>query len=235
MSNSARVEQEYSWFRGRRGAEGNFRRHGAHFFVDQAVSGENDGATKLVWISGKIANPTAGFFDQQDACGHVPFCKAEFPEAIEAAGGNTGEIQRSGAIAAHTVRVLSEVTVVLKIGARFAVAHGKAGTKQACGKRGDFGDVDFLAVKGGAFATRGGEKFVVKRIENRGGEERIALGECNRNAEARIAMGEIRGAVKRVNVPAKFRSGSTLVAGALFGGDGMFGKIFGEAFDDEPF
>ncbi len=65
--------------------------------------------------------------------------------------------------------------------------------------------MDFLAVEGGAFAAGGGKEFVVKRIEARRGEQRIPLGERDRNAEARIAVRKIRGAIERIDVPAKFR------------------------------
>src|SRR5229473_7719220 len=228
MSNGAGVGRKFSWRCRPLRAAGDFQCHGAHLFVDEAVGGENDGAAQLVWISGKIAHSAAGFFDQQDAGGGVPLLETKFPEGVEAAGGNTGEVQRGGAIAAHAVRALGEVAVVSKIRAVLAVAHGKAGAEQACRERGVFGDVDFLAVEHGALAARGGEKFVVKRIEDRGGEKRIALGECDRDAEARISVREIRGAVERIDVPAKFRSRSALMPGSLFGGDGMVGKVLGK-------
>jgi hypothetical protein len=203
--------------------------------VNEAVGGEDDGAAEWVRISGKIADFSAGFFDEQDSGGSVPLLETEFPEAVEAAGGDASEVQGGGAIAAHSVRVLREVAVVLKIRAGLAVAHGKAGAEQAGRERGAFGDVDFFAVEGSAVAARGSEKFVVKRIEDRGGEKRIVLGKRNRDAEARISVREIRGAVERIDVPAKFGSGSALMPGSLFGGDGMIGKIFGKALDDKAF
>src|SRR5713101_9898777 len=206
MSNGAGVGRKFSWRCRPLRAAGDFQCHGAHLFVDEAVGGENDGAAELVWISGKIAHFSAGFFDQQDARGGVPLLETKFPETVEAAGGDAGKVQRGGAIAAHSVRVLGEIAVVLKIWAGLAVAHGKAGAEQAGRERGVLGNVDFFAVEHGALAARGGEKFVVKRIEDRSGEKRIALGECDRDAEARISVREIRSAVERINVPAKFRS-----------------------------
>src|SRR4030081_3823140 len=173
-----------------RGPAGDLQRHGSHLFVDQPVGGKNDGAAKLIWIPGKIAHFAAGFFDEQDSSGGVPLLEAEFPKAVEASGGNGAEIECCRAVAAHSVRVLGEVAIVLKIRAVLAVAHGKAGAEQAGGKCGDFGDVDFLAVEGGSFAARSREKFIVKRVEDRGGEKRISLGESDRNAEAGIPVGE---------------------------------------------
>jgi hypothetical protein len=123
----------------------------------------------------------------------------------------------------------------LKIRAGFAIAHGKTGAEQARRKRGIFGNVDFLAVEGGAFAARSGEEFVVKGIEDRRGEKSIPLGERDRDAEVGIPMREIRCPVQRIDVPAKFRSRSALVPRSLFGGNGMVGKVFGQPFDDESF
>ena len=133
------------------------------------------------------------------------------------------------------MRALGKLTVILKIGAGFAVAYGEAGAEEAGGKRGDFGDVDFLAVESGAFAACGCEKFIVKRIEDRGGEERILLGESDRDAEARIPVSEIRGAVERIDVPAKVRSRSAFMPRSLFGSNGVIGEIFGQPLDDQPF
>src|SRR5882672_596358 len=211
-------------------AAGNFKSDGAHFFVNEAVGRENDGAAELVWIPGKIADFAAGFFDEEDAGGGVPLLQTKFPKAVEAAGGDGRKIERGGAIAAHAVRALGEVAVVLKVGAGFAIAHGKTSAEQAGGKRGDFGDADFFAVESGAFAAGGGEEFVVKGIEDDGGKQRVALGKSDRNAETRVTVCEVGGAVERIDVPAEF--GGAFLAGAFFGGDGMVREIFIEALDD---
>src|SRR5713226_1383616 len=130
--------------------------------------------------------------------------------------------------------MLSEVAVVLKIRAELSVAYGKTSAEQAGRERGIFGDADFLAIKGGAFAARGGEKFVVKGIEDCGGEKRVLLGDSDRNAEARIPVGEIRGAVERINVPAKSQSRSALMPRPLFSGNSVVGKTFGQPLNDQP-
>ena len=76
---------------------------------------------------------------------------------------------------------------------------------------------------------------MVKGIENRRGKKRIPLGESDRNGKAGIPVGKIRGAVERINVPAKVRSRSALMPGSLFGSNGVVGKVLGQPFDDEPF
>jgi len=223
MSKGARAGLEFSGSQGGRGAPRDFQRHGAHFFVDEAV---------VARMTGRQAG--MDFRRNRSLCRRllqlaarprgVPFLQVKFPEAIETAGGDRGEIERGGAVAAHAVRVLREVAIVLKIRAGFAVAHGKAGAEQAGGECGDFGDVDFFAVEGGAFAARGGEKFVVERIEDRGGEKRIPLGECDRNTEEGIPVSKIRGAVERIDVPAEFRGRSAFMPSSLLGGNRVPGK-----------
>src|SRR6267378_3375239 len=130
----------------RRRAAGNFQSDGAHLFVDEAVGGENDGAAELIRIARKIRDFAPGFFDEKDAGGGVPFLKTKFPEAVETTGGDAGKIECRGAIAAHAVRALGEFAVVLKVGAGFAVAHGKAGAKQTRRKRSDSRDAHFFPV-----------------------------------------------------------------------------------------
>src|SRR5260370_3734722 len=131
MSDGAGVWRKFSWRCRPLRAAGDFQRHGAHLFVDEAVGGEDDGAAELVWISSKIAHFSAGFFNQQDACGGVPFLKAEFPEGVEAAGGNTVEVPRDGAIAAHAVGGLGETAVVSQIRALLPVERGKCAARPA--------------------------------------------------------------------------------------------------------
>src|SRR6267154_2703109 len=217
-----------------RTAARDLERHGAHLFVDQPVGGKNDRAAKLIRIPGKIAHFAAGFFDQQNAGSSIPFRKAEFPETVKAAGCHRGEIERGGTIAADSVRVLREVAIILKIRAELSVAYRKTSTEQARRKRRIFGNADFLAVEGGAFAACGSKKFVVKRIADCGSEKRISLRESDRNTEARIAMSEIRRAIQRINVPTKFRSRRALMPRSLFGSDSMLGKVFRQPLNDQP-
>src|SRR5438309_3509075 len=219
---------------GRRPAR-NLQRQCAHLFVDETVGSEDDGTAQPVRISGEICDLATGFFDEQNSCGSIPFRKPEFPEAVEAAGGDRGEIERGGAIAAYAVRALREVAIVLKIGAGFAVSYRKTGAEEAGRKRGDLGDVNFLAIQRGAFAAGGREEFVVERIENDSGEQRGSLCKRNGNAETGIAVRIVRGAVKGINVPAEFRSRCALVPGSLFGSNSMVRKVLCQPLDDEPF
>src|SRR5206468_11551838 len=138
-----------------------YQGHKAHLLVNEAVGGENDRRAKLIRFADEVAYFAAGFFDEQHARGDVPLVEAEFPEAIEATVSHAREIERRRAIAAHAMGALGEFAVILKIRAEFAVARGKAGAEQAGGECGDFGDRDFFAVEGGAFAARGSVLLVV--------------------------------------------------------------------------
>src|SRR5260370_22851341 len=235
----AGVGREISWlkrFLGALRSGGNalrdFEGDGAHLFVDEAVRCEDDRAAELVGPSREIGDFSASFLDEQDSGRGVPLLEAEFPEAVEAAGGDRGKIERGGAIAAHPVGALREVTVVLKIRAGFAVAHRKTGAEQTGGKCCDSGDVDFFAVESGAFSARGAEKLFVERIEDDGGEKRVSLCERDGNAEAGVAVREVGGAVERIDVPAKLRSRSALMARSFFGCNSMVGKEFAQPLDD---
>src|SRR5258708_39306330 len=121
--------------RGMRTAERPLQRHGRHLLSDKPVCSQNEGSAKLVRIPSKITHPASGLFDQQNAGSRVPFRQAEFPEAVKAPGSDAGQVQCSRAVAAHAVRALGEVAVILKIGTELSVAHWKTGTEQASRKR----------------------------------------------------------------------------------------------------
>jgi len=157
----------FSWPRGRRGSPRDLLGHGAHLFVDQTVGGEDDGAAQLVRIAGKSLTLPPASFDQEDTCGDVPFRKAEFPEAIEAAARHGGEVQGSGAVAAHAVRVLREVAVVLKMGLSLRLRTGKPVQSRLVESVAFLETWIFLAVEGCAFAAGGGKELIVKGIEDR--------------------------------------------------------------------
>jgi hypothetical protein len=199
--------------------------------VDEAVGGEDYRAAEFVRLAVKIGDFSSGFFDEEDAGGDVPFVQAKFPQPVEASGGDGREIERGGAIAADSVGALREFSIEIEILAGLTVALREAGAEKTRGDGRNARNREFGAVKRCAFTTSGGEKFVVKRIEDDSGEKSSAMFESDGNGEAGIAMSEIGGAVERVHVPAKI--GSVVAASSLFGDDGVIGKIVSEARDDE--
>ena len=143
----------------------------------------------------KIADFAARFFDEYDARGDVPAFQAKFPEAIEAARGDAGEVEGGGAIAADTVGAEREIVVVVNVGAGLAFVNGKAGAKKTGSKRGNLGNGNFLSVQSGAIAAGSSEEFFVNWVINDTGHDFVAVGESDRDAETGIAMSEIGGSV----------------------------------------
>src|SRR5713226_5485573 len=95
--------------------------------------------------------------------------------------------------------------------------------------------MDLLAVQRCAFAARGGEQFIVKRVEDDSCDYRVPLRETYRDAKTWIAVRKVRRAVERIDVPAEFRIRGALVPRSLFRSDRMFGKILGQALDNGRF
>ena len=181
----------------------------------------------------KIGDFATRFFHEYDARGDVPAFQAKFPEAIEAACGDAGEVEGGGAIAADTVGAKREIVVVVNVGTGLAFVNGKSGAKKAGSERRNFRNADFLSVQSGAIAAGSSEKFLVNRVINDASDDLVAVRERDRDAETGIAVGEIRGSVEWVHMPAIF--GVVIAAETLFGGDGVGGEIFGEAIDDGLF
>lgn len=201
--------------------------------MDQTVGSKDDRASELIGCAVKIGDFATRFFDEDNARGDVPAFQAKFPEAIEAASGDAGEVECGGTIAADTVGTEREIVVVVNVGAGLAFVHRKASAKKARSKRRNFGNEDFLSVQSGAFAAGSSKEFFVDWVVNDTSDDFVAVSECDRDAEAGIAMGEICGAVERVHVPAIF--GVVITAETFFGGDSVGGEIFREAIDDGLF
>src|SRR5713226_1097742 len=121
----------------------------------------------------------------------------------------------------------------MNVGIGQALMNGKTGAEKTGGQSFNFGDTDFFAVECGAFTARGRVELVVNRIVDDAREDRVFVREGDGDAEAGIAVGKVRGAVKRIDVPAEF--GGPFVASAFLGGDGMVGKVLRETLDDGLF
>src|SRR5580704_15465290 len=200
----------------------NFKGDALRFVMDQAIGGEDHRAAKAVPIAGEIGDLATGLFDQKHSGGDIPPVETKFPESLEATGGDAGEIERSGTIAANAMGAEGKIPVVVNVGASHAFVGGEPGAKQAGRERFDLGYVDGLTVERGALAPGSGKEFVVDGVIHDTHHHGIALCECDRDAEAGVTMGEICGAVERVNVPAKLRG--TFVPRAFLGSDRVIGK-----------
>ena len=70
-----------------------------------------------------VGDPAAGLGDQQQARGDVPGVEVALPVAVEAAGGDPGEVQRRGAEAADAGHPLADLVQLLQEGRVLAVAQ----------------------------------------------------------------------------------------------------------------
>ena len=204
-------------------AAGKLERNKAHFFMDEAIRGENDWPAELIRRAVKIGDFSTGFFDEDNAGSSVPTFQTEFPEAVEAACGDAGKIECGGTVAADSMGTQCEIVIVMNVGARLALVNGKAGTEKACGQSRNFGDGDFVAVECRAFAAGCGIEFFVNGIVDDAGKDLIAMRKSNGNTEARVTVGEVGCAIEGVDVPAKI--GVVIFAEAFFGGDGVGREI----------
>ena len=82
-----------------------FRRYVRRQRLDQRLvhfwrAGDDVGPESIL-VAAERADAPAGLLDQQRAGGRVPGLESDLPEAIDAAGGDVGQIQRRRARAAH--------------------------------------------------------------------------------------------------------------------------------------
>src|ERR1700732_2921156 len=120
----------WSFFqRSRRITMRNLQRDLTHLFVNGAVGGENHRPAQTVRLTCKIADFAAGLLNQERAGRGIPRLQAEFPEAIEATGGYASKMERGGAIAAHAVRALRKIPIIVNVGICQTFVHWEARTQ----------------------------------------------------------------------------------------------------------
>src|SRR5581483_11042872 len=94
--------------------------------VDDAVGGQGlAGAAVVEGAAVHVGDGAAGFGDEEGAGGDVPGIEVEFPEAVEAPGGGVGQVEGSGAGAAHAVRAHGDLVVEVDVGILVAFVGGK--------------------------------------------------------------------------------------------------------------
>jgi hypothetical protein len=109
----------------------------------------------------------AGFLHQHEASCDVPGREAALPEAIETAGRNPGEVERSGAEAAHGGDFHTHAGQLFQeflcaIDAKLRDSGGDYGFVQLAARA----DAQALVIDPGAFAFLGPEQLVAHRIED---------------------------------------------------------------------
>src|SRR5690606_17942462 len=190
-------------------------------------------------VTGEVAQQSAGFLNQQAACGHVPFSQTEFPEGVIAAGGDVGQIEAGGAAAANAGGMADQAAehaqvVVQRLGLVFT--EREAGAEQGAFQALACTDAQALAVQCGAAAAAGGEFFLAYRVQNHGMLDAALDAAGNADGEMRYAAQEVGGAVQWVDDPDDVSA--LAVAGLearFFGMDAVIRISLAELLDDDLF
>src|SRR5439155_6399389 len=106
----------------------------------------------------------AGFGDQQNAGGHIPWLQTEFPEQIQAAARNKSQVERGGTRAPHSMRGHGELVIEMDVDVMAPLAAGKSRGPQAVGKTAGARDVNAAMIEIRPAAALGGEHLLVDRV-----------------------------------------------------------------------
>jgi hypothetical protein len=89
-------------------------KHTHHRFVDEAVAGENRRAIDVERQTVVVRDAPARLFNHENSGGDIPGAQALFPESIESAARNVGQIERSRTVAAHGLSAHDEIMEVAR-------------------------------------------------------------------------------------------------------------------------
>ena len=155
--------------------------------------------------AGEVGDNRPRFLRDEDAGADVPRFQPHFKEAVNAVGGDEAQIERSRTEAAH-VGNFRQHRLQNRVLARhqLRVAEGKTGGDDGAAAVTQGTDPQLASVQLRAFATRGGEPFLRRRVINDAQLRLAALDQTDGNGELRQAVQKIGGTVQRVNHPAEF-------------------------------
>src|SRR5690606_20289992 len=169
---------------------------------DARIAGHYVAALEVPRPAGEVADYAARFLDQQQAGGHVPGGEADFPEAVVAAAGDIGKVQRRGARAADVGRQLAQRLEHAQIGVD--VLRGlvrEAGSQQGAVEILALGDADAAAIELGAVAAAGGPKLLAHGIVDHRYLQPAPMTQGDGDGEVGHPVEEIGGAVERIDDP----------------------------------
>ena len=185
--------------------------------------------------AGKVGDQTARFAHQQFAGSKIPRLQADFKIAINAAGGDVGEIQRSGAGAAEVGALGKQLRDHIHKGRRVLLGFEReASGENRAVEIASGAAAQTVTVKLRALTAYGGEEFVAHRIVNHRhfGTAFNAYGD--RNREVRQAFDKIGGAIQRIDNPLNVLIVARQFA-TLFSNDGVLRVGFANHFDNQSF
>src|SRR6266571_5322950 len=100
-----------------------------------------------------------------------------------------------------------DLVIEVDVGVLMPFVAGESGGHQAFFQPSNCGNMDRVPVEKRSAALFRREHFIARRIIDNAGDSPALVFQRNGNAKYGIAMGKVRGAVKRVNVPAKIAPG----------------------------
>ena len=189
--------------------------------------------------AGHVAHQAAGLGDQQRARRHVPFLQAQLEEAVQAAGGHPGQVQRRGAGPAQAGGGFRHRPEHAHVGVHvghLVVAERETGADQSAVQAGPVGDAQAAAVEGRATAPTGGEFFLAQRIVDHRVLHLAFDFQGDGYRVLRQAVDKVGGAVERIDHPQVIGAGAgARLLAAFLGENAVLGVGFADGVDDACF
>src|SRR6266702_196735 len=182
-----------------------------------------------------VANRPARLAHHDQAGGDVPGLEVAFPIAIEAAGGDEGEVEGGGAEAAEAGdAVLDRGHLAAEFFVVAAADMGQATGHHAFAELAAAGHPQALVVEEGALAALGDVELVIGGVVDHARDDRALARQPDRDRKLRDAVQEVGGAVERIDDP-----GVALVAAlahaAFLADEAVTGPRLGEILVEDLF
>jgi hypothetical protein len=163
----------------------------------------DDVSALRVLVAGERAAAAPRLLDEKRTRGRIPGAQADFPERVYASGGDVSQVERGGAGAAHTRRVLGDRLEHAEV--RIEVARigtvGEASGDQRALDGARLADTHAVIVEMRAGAAAGGEQLLAHRVVDDRVLEAASDLAGDRHGEHREAVQEVGGTIERVDDP----------------------------------
>src|SRR5688572_17017965 len=160
-------------------------------------------AAVAVLAAAEVADPAAGFRDEEVARSRVPWRQADLPESIEPPGRNVSEVERCRARPPHARGRLHDALEHAEVGPEPAavLAERKARADERAIEPETLRHAQPPPVQQRAGAALGREQLPAQRVEHDADLRATAVAAGDRDGELREAVQEVRGAVQRIDDP----------------------------------
>src|SRR6266568_4000427 len=173
-----------------------------HLREDLRVAADDAARIEVAGVAAKIPDQAARFLHQQRARRHVPGREAHFPEAVEPAGRDVGDVEGRGARAPDARGARGKLAEHGEVFVEtLEIAEGKSGADQGFVQKHAPGNAHAPLVQIGAASAGRRKQLVFRRIEDHALSEDDLVAKCDRHRVLWKAVDEIGGAVERVDDP----------------------------------